>query len=83
KIEVVALMAQLGCYVPFSEASLTIFDSVFARVDVGDSQTEGISTVMAEMFKTAVILKLATKNLLTIIDEFDRGPLTYDGFVLA
>jgi DNA mismatch repair protein MutS len=77
------ILAQMGSFVPASEARIGIADRVFARVGASDELGRGQSTFMVEMTETARILNAASANSLVILDEIGRGTSTYDGISLA
>jgi len=79
----IALMAQMGSYVPARMASLPVFDRIFTRVGASDNLTRGQSTFMVEMSEAALILNNATAKSLIILDEIGRGTSTFDGISIA
>jgi DNA mismatch repair protein MutS len=79
----IAILAQMGSFIPASEAVLPVVDRVFTRIGAADNLARGRSTFMVEMTETAVILNTATRNSLVILDEIGRGTSTYDGLSLA
>lgn len=83
QVALIAIMAQMGGYVPASSARLSVVDRVFTRVGASDDLARGRSTFMVEMQETANILNNATPNSLVILDEIGRGTSTYDGISIA
>jgi DNA mismatch repair protein MutS len=79
----IALLAQVGSFVPAASARIGLADRIFTRVGSGDDLTRGQSTFMVEMSETANILNNATSRSLVILDEIGRGTSTYDGLSLA
>ena len=80
---IIAIMAQMGSFVPAAEASLGLADRIFSRVGASDNLSQGQSTFMVEMMETARILRQAGKRSLVILDEIGRGTSTFDGLALA
>ncbi|HZG61008.1 MAG TPA: DNA mismatch repair protein MutS [Anoxybacillus sp.] len=83
QIALTAIMAQIGCFVPASEAVLPIFDQVFTRIGAADDLVSGQSTFMVEMLEARNAIVHATQNSLILFDEIGRGTSTYDGMALA
>jgi DNA mismatch repair protein MutS len=79
----IAVLAQMGSYVPAAEARVGVIDRLFTRIGASDRLSEGESTFMVEMVETARILNHATPRSLVILDEVGRGTSTYDGMSIA
>ena len=80
---IIAILNQIGSFVPAKKCSLPIFDKIFTRIGASDDLVGGESTFMVEMNESAYALKNATKNSLILFDELGRGTSTYDGMSLA
>jgi DNA mismatch repair protein MutS len=83
QVALIALMAQIGSFVPADRAVIGLIDRIFTRVGAHDELASGQSTFMVEMNETANILNNATERSLVVLDEIGRGTSTYDGLSIA
>jgi DNA mismatch repair protein MutS len=83
QVALIALMAQIGSFVPAGSARIGLIDRIFTRIGAQDEIHAGQSTFMVEMVETANILHNATERSLLILDEIGRGTSTYDGVSIA
>ena len=83
QVAIITYMAQIGSFVPATEAKISIVDRIFTRIGASDDLAMGQSTFMVEMQELSNILENATKNSLIILDEIGRGTSTYDGLAIA
>ena len=83
QMAIIAILAQMGSFVPAAEARIGLVDRIFSRVGASDNLAQGQSTFMVEMMETARILRQATGRSLVILDEIGRGTSTFDGLALA
>lgn len=83
QVALITLMAQIGSFVPATEANICIVDRIFTRVGASDDLSQGQSTFMVEMNELANILNNASPKSLIILDEIGRGTSTYDGLSIA
>lgn len=83
EVATLAIMAQLGSFVPAAKMRLGVLDRVFTRIGAGDDLARGRSTFLVEMQETANILNNATPKSLIVLDEIGRGTSTFDGISIA
>jgi len=83
QVALIALMSQIGSFVPAERVQMNLFDRIFTRVGASDNLVRGQSTFMVEMQESANILNHATERSLIILDEVGRGTSTYDGLSIA
>ena len=79
----ISILAQMGSFVPATQARLPIFDRVFTRIGASDNLSRGRSTFLVEMSEVAAILNMASCNSLVLLDEVGRGTATFDGLSIA
>jgi len=83
QVALIAIMGQIGSYVPAASAELGMLDAVFTRMGAFDNMMAGESTFMVELSETSDILKQATPRSLIVLDELGRGTSTHDGVAIA
>ena len=83
QVALIALLAQMGSFVPADAATIGLVDRIFTRVGASDDLSRGQSTFMVEMTETARILAEATRQSLVVLDEIGRGTSTFDGVSIA
>ena len=83
QLAITVIMAQIGCFVPASYASLPLFDAIYTRIGASDDLVSGESTFMVEMIEANRAISNATSNSLVLFDELGRGTATFDGMALA
>ena len=83
QVALIALMAQIGSFVPARSARIGIVDRIFTRIGASDDLSAGQSTFMVEMNEVSEILRSATSRSLLILDEIGRGTSTFDGMSIA
>lgn len=83
QVALIAILAQMGSYVPAKKAHIGVLDRIFSRIGASDDLARGQSTFMVEMTETANILNNATSRSLVLLDEVGRGTSTYDGISIA
>ncbi len=83
QVALIAILAQIGSYVPAKSARIGLIDKIFSRIGASDDLARGQSTFMVEMSETANILNNATSRSLVLLDEIGRGTSTYDGISIA
>ena len=83
QVALIAIMAQIGSFVPCESADISICDKIFTRIGASDDLAAGKSTFMVEMWEVSNILENATNKSLVLLDEVGRGTSTYDGLSIA
>jgi len=83
QVALIAVMAQIGSYVPAKSARIGVCDKIFTRIGASDDVSRGVSTFLAEMTETANILNNSTARSLVVLDEVGRGTATFDGLAIA